>query len=118
MTSILGSKQLDQAMKGWFAKDVSDPEEVKAILEPEMRKHFQYRNDLLNQFQTLYFTPLMDKKVILEIVRKTLKKRAERFLETCNISLSWTKGYVNAFTNLDNMKDSGARWIERSINTR
>lgn len=109
LTSNLGTSELDASEHWWKKPDLSNPEEVEAIIKPVMERHF--RADLIARFRTFYFTPHTDEDVVKRIVIKFLDK--EQTVHPC--TLTWTDEYVDAFTNMEKIKKVGVRWIRDSI---
>ncbi|MCB1116884.1 MAG: AAA family ATPase, partial [Chlamydiia bacterium] len=111
LTSNLGASNLTASQSWWTKPDLSDPEEVKKLIEPAMKRHF--REELIARFQTYYFTPHTNPDVVKQIVHQLLQKEQER--HSC--TLTWTDDYVEAFTNMEKVQKEGVRWIRRSIET-
>ncbi|ALU91134.1 ClpA/B-type chaperone protein [Herbaspirillum rubrisubalbicans M1] len=113
LTSNVASAQMMQACLNKTAQELPTPDELDALIRPQLVKAF--KPAFLGRLKVIPYYPIAD-EVLVEIIKLKLGRIAKRIAENHKAEFSYDKALVEAVLARCTEVDSGARNVDNILN--
>ncbi|WP_432241455.1 type VI secretion system ATPase TssH [Herbaspirillum robiniae] len=113
LTSNVASSQMMQACLNKSARELPSPDELDALIRPQLMKAF--KPAFLGRLKVIPYYPIAD-EVLEQIIKLKLSRIARRIAENHKAEFSYDKALVEAVLARCTEVDSGARNVDNILN--